>query len=84
MYIKTEDFKEKILDAYVAGESNTHKNAQDYYRKWFLTKVRFVKEPPNQEVAGRQKTYTFDCPCGWLHLQVTPGFKCKCGNVFSD
>ncbi len=30
-----------------------------------------------------RETYSFNCPCGWLHLQVTPGFKCKCGAVFS-
>jgi hypothetical protein len=55
MYIKTEDLKQKILDAYVSGESKTHKNAQDYYRKWFPTKVRVVIQPPNQEVTTDQQ-----------------------------
>ena len=38
----------------------------------------FIKEfkQPN-------KTYTFSCECGWLHLEVWDGFKCgECDRIF--
>lgn len=24
----------------------------------------------------------FSCECGWLHLEVYPGFQCRCGRIF--
>jgi len=72
MYIKADTFKEKILNAYVAGESKTHKNAQDYYKKWFLTKTRIVKEPPNQVIT------TSVCAHVWETMSGKVEFVEKC------
>ena len=73
-FVKEYSFSHKIDSAHIEDI------AWDFFKAGF----KFGAKP----ITGcdpEPKKHNFSCSCGWLHLDVYPGFKCKiCGSVFES